>query len=76
VPGSGTGWLEWEIVRQHGLVAATMQADPFKPYTNEQFAAHVEGLLTFARERAAFVLSSVPAIGSAAARRMAPRRQR
>jgi spore coat protein CotH len=76
VPGTGMGWLEWEIARQQDLIAWTMQADPVKPYSNEQFAAGVEGLRTFARERAAFVLASVATTGAAASRRMPVVQQR
>lgn len=76
VAGTGMGWLEWEVSRQYNQVAATMLADPFKPYPNEQFASGVEGLVFFARQRAAFVLSSLPTTATAAARRIASVRQR
>ncbi len=55
VPGTGMGWLEWDIVRQRDLTAQAMQQDPVKPFTNEQVAVGMDEMVAFARGRAAFV---------------------
>ena len=40
-------------------VTTTMEANPVKPYTNEQFEQAVEDLRAFARERGAAVSAEV-----------------
>ena len=49
------GWLEREVRRQYEQIRALARRDTFKPYSNDDFEASIEGLLTFARERANFV---------------------
>ena len=60
-PVTRPGWLEREVIRQADQIRALAKTDTFKPFTNEEFDAAVEGLLTFARERSAFVLGQVTA---------------
>ena len=53
------GWLEREVRRQYEQIRALARRDTFKPYSNDDFEASIEGLLTFARERANFVKDRV-----------------
>jgi spore coat protein CotH len=53
------GWLEREVRRQYEQIRALARADTFKPSSNDEFEASIESLLTFARERAAFVRARV-----------------
>jgi spore coat protein CotH len=53
------GWLEREIVRQYNQIRTLARSDTFKPHSNTEFEAEIEKLLTFARERAAFVKDRV-----------------
>jgi spore coat protein CotH len=53
------GWLEREVRRQYDQIRSLARSDTFKPYSNEDFEASIEGLLTFARERANFVKDRV-----------------
>jgi len=53
------GWLETEILRQYQQIRAIARSDTFKPWTNEEFEQGVEDLLTFARQRSAFVKDEV-----------------
>lgn len=53
------GWLEREIVRQYNQIRTATLTDTFKPFSNTDFEAAIEKLLTFARERAAFVKDRV-----------------
>ncbi len=50
-PGDTRGWLEREVDRQHALIDLAVQADPQKPYTNDEFQAAVQFLREFARQR-------------------------
>jgi hypothetical protein len=59
VDPAGTGWLEREVQQQSSLITTAMNADPVKPFTNEDFAAGVAALLAFGRSRAAFVRCEV-----------------
>jgi hypothetical protein len=61
LPGDTRGWLEREIDRGYALIAPSVLADPLKPYTNEQFAAEVDYLRLFARERTPIVNAEVAA---------------
>ena len=56
---SSANWLANEITRDSQQIRDSVLADPFKPYTNEEFDAAVAELLTFARTRPAFVTSQV-----------------
>jgi hypothetical protein len=58
-PIARPGWLEREILRQSGQIRALAHNDTFKPYSNEEFEASVQGLLTVARERSNFVKNQV-----------------
>jgi spore coat protein CotH len=53
------GWLEREVRRQYEQIRSLARFDTFKPYSNDDFEASIEGLLTFARERANFVKDRV-----------------
>jgi spore coat protein CotH len=57
--GGEAGWLDQEIQRQRRLITEFMHADPAKPYTNEQFQAAADELMTFARARMPFVRCEV-----------------
>ena len=50
-----TGWLEAEVRKQIDQIHAAGYADASKPYTNERFDDELEKVLTFARDRAAYV---------------------
>ena len=53
------GWLEREVRRQYDQIRSLARSDTFKPYSNDDFESSIEGLLTFARERAKFVKDRV-----------------
>jgi hypothetical protein len=59
--GDARGWLEREIDRQYQQIDAAVQADPTKPYTNDQFQAAVTFLRAFVQQRPEFVRSQVAA---------------
>jgi spore coat protein CotH len=61
IVGDGRGWMEREVDREYLQIQDAVLADPQKTFTNEQFAAGVEDLRRFARERAAFVRDEVAA---------------
>jgi spore coat protein CotH len=52
-------WLEAEITSEYQQIHAAALADPFKPFTNEQFETAIQHLLAFARARADFVRQDV-----------------
>ncbi|HEY3044610.1 MAG TPA: hypothetical protein VGJ39_11320, partial [Vicinamibacterales bacterium] len=56
---NGPGWLEREIQREYDQVRDAALADPLKPYTNDEFAAAIDALGRFARERGDFVTQEV-----------------
>ena len=56
---SSGDWLLNEITKDYQQIRDSALADPFKPYTNEEFDAAFAYLLTFARTRPAFVTSQV-----------------
>ena len=58
-PLTPPGWLEREVRRQYEQIRALARSDTVKPYSNDDFESSIEGLLTFARERAAFVRARV-----------------
>ena len=49
------GWLNAEIIRNVELIDAAMREDPYKPYSNNSFESEAGSMLSFARERSAFV---------------------
>jgi hypothetical protein len=55
------GWLEREVERQYGQINAAVQADPTKPYSNDQFQAAVGFLRSFVQQRPGFVRDQVAA---------------
>jgi spore coat protein H len=55
-PNDGRGWLEREVDRQAGLIAATVQADPAYPFSVEAFEADVAMVRHVARTRPALVV--------------------
>jgi len=56
---SSGDWLVNEITKDYQQIRDSALADPFKPYTNEEFDTAFAYLLTFARTRPAFVTSQV-----------------
>jgi hypothetical protein len=56
---SSGDWLVREVTRVYQQIREAVLADPFKPYTNNQFDAAFAELLTFARTRPGFVTSQV-----------------
>lgn len=63
--GPAAGWLERETLRLRELIRPAAYADRAKPYSNEEFEAGAEEVLSFAHIRGAFVRWE-------AARRFAP----
>ena len=51
----GLGWLEAEIRRQTDLVSSSIQEDPVKPYTFDEFQNARVAMLLFAQNRSRFV---------------------
>jgi len=49
------GWLDTEIIRQVQRIDTAMKEDPAKPYTNSTYEGSAGVVLSFARERIAFV---------------------
>lgn len=47
----GPGWLEREVEREYGQIHAAAIADPFKPFTNDEFERAISDLRTFASHR-------------------------
>jgi spore coat protein H len=64
-PGAA-GWLESEIEREYQQIHDAALADPYKPYTNDEFERAVDGLRDFARARAGVVTSQVSTAAAAA----------
>ena len=52
-------WLEREILWQYEQIRHAALADPVKPYTDEEFEAHVQAMLEFARARSPAVIAEV-----------------
>ncbi len=55
------GWLERELDRQYALINAAVQADPNKPYSNDQFQAAVDFMRAFVQQRPTAVTNQVTA---------------
>jgi hypothetical protein len=53
------GWLETEVTRQYQQIRDWALADELKPFSNEEFEAGVEAMLSFARERSAYVQAEI-----------------
>lgn len=49
------GWLDTEIIRNVQLIETAMREDPNKPFSNNSFEGESGKMLSFARERIAFV---------------------
>lgn len=49
------GWLDTEIIRQVQLIDSAMKADVYKPYSNNSYEGEAGLMLSFARERVAYV---------------------
>jgi spore coat protein CotH len=49
------GWLDAEIIRNVTLIEAAMREDVYKPYSTNSFEGEAGQMLSFARERIAFV---------------------
>ena len=56
---SAAGWLRIEMQRQFDLISQAMQEDTQKPYSNADFAAERDRLLTFPDARVTFVRCEV-----------------
>ncbi|HEX7284159.1 MAG TPA: CotH kinase family protein [Vicinamibacterales bacterium] len=56
---SAAGWLRIEMQRQFDLISQAMQEDTQKPYSNADFAAERDRLLTFTDARVTFVRCEV-----------------
>ena len=64
VTGSdGLGWLEGEIRRETDLVTSSIQEDPVKPYTFEEFQNARVAMIQFAQGRSRFVNEGLRAAG-------------
>jgi len=61
LPTDTRGWMERELERQYGLINAAVQADPTKPYTNDQFQSSVDFMRSFVQQRPGFVTTQVAA---------------
>ena len=48
-------WLDTEIIRTVQLIDAAMKEDVYKPYSNNSFEGEAGEMLSFARERIAYV---------------------
>jgi spore coat protein H len=59
---TGASWLEQEILTRRAQITPFMQADPVKPYSNEEFEAAMNGLVAFPTARAAFVRGQVASL--------------
>jgi spore coat protein CotH len=59
--GDSRGWLEREVDRQYELINLAVQADPQKPYTNDEFQAAVNSVRDFVQRRPGIVRSQVAA---------------
>lgn len=48
-------WLDTEIIKNLQLIDAAMKEDPYKPYSNGTYEGEAGKMLTFARDRIAYV---------------------
>ena len=48
-------WLDAEIIRNVQLIDAAMKEDVYKPYSNNSFEGEAGEMLSFTRERIAYV---------------------
>ena len=49
------GWLDTEIIRQVQMIDEAMKADPNKPYSSNSYEGKAGEMLSFARDRIAYV---------------------
>jgi len=56
---SASDWLQQETQRQLGMIAAAMQEDTLKPYSNAEHAADRDTMLAFAPARVTYVRCEV-----------------
>ena len=48
-------WLDTEIIRQVQMIDEAMKADPYKPYSSNSYEGKAGEMLSFARDRIAYV---------------------
>jgi hypothetical protein len=58
-PDDTRGWMERELDREFVLINAAVQADPTKPFSNDQFQAAVDFIRQFIQQRPTFVRTQV-----------------
>lgn len=63
------GWLEEEALRQYALIRPSVYADTLKYQTNDEFESAAEFVVTFARDRRAWVRRAVADLVNSAAGR-------
>jgi len=56
---SASGWMQAEMDRQFSMIAAAMQEDTVKPYTNAEHAAARDTLLAYGPARVTYVRCEV-----------------
>lgn len=49
------GWLDTEIIRQVQQIDTAMREDPYKPYSNNSYEGEAGSMLSFARDRIAYI---------------------
>jgi spore coat protein CotH len=59
---AGDNWLANEIAFESQQVRESALADPFKPYSNEEFESAIADLMVFAQKRGAFVAGQVQSL--------------
>ena len=60
-PADTRGWMERELEREYGQINAAVQADPDKPFSNDQFQAAVDFMRAFIQQRPTSVTNQVTA---------------
>jgi spore coat protein CotH len=59
---AGDNWLANEIAFESQQVRESALADPFKPYSNEEFDSAIADLVLFAQKRGAFVANEISSL--------------
>jgi spore coat protein CotH len=59
---AGDNWLANEIAFESQQVRESALADPFKPYSNEEFESAIADLVLFAQKRGAFVANEISSL--------------
>ena len=49
------GWLDTEIIRQAQMIDTAMREDVYKPYSNNSYEGEMGSMLSFARDRIAYM---------------------